>query len=442
MEVHLEEASFLWTQWEQSLWALDYQVAELEQGEERRLLAHLDALVLGGRPVAERLLFPALAGDDAGGTRAATFALSGAEDADWQDAIRELLVEGDTGVVSSVRRAVELCPRLDLNPMLLRWATTVPPHRQAEVLAALRSRQVDVSPVLGALAVRDELPVLAEVVRAACFTPRSVSEGLVRQGLADPDPHVLAAALEAGLVVKGRDAWSRARKLVEAGGDVPRSALLALALGGDSRELEALLSTMNEPALREEALWALGFNGRLAAADAAFEALQSSGDRLAAESFAAITGLPLDAPFLEMEQSEDDEAFEQELLDAEEPAARESDTADTPAPASLLPGPVALQGEVLVARVEAWWAEARKRFDPAVRYLRGIPMTAESLPAALAQEPLRRRAVLLWDLAIRSQGAYQVESRTWLHAQRQQAEATPLPRTDLLQRTYSKLFGG
>jgi len=44
---------------------------------------------------------------------------------------------------------------------------------------------------------------------------------------------------------------------------------------------------------------AVSFSGRVEAADAALRLIQESGSRLAVESFAAITGMPLGAPFIE-----------------------------------------------------------------------------------------------------------------------------------------------
>ena len=62
-EEHLDEAAFLWDRGERALNAPNYAIGEVAVGPEERLLAHLDGLVLGGQPVADKLLLPAL-GDD------------------------------------------------------------------------------------------------------------------------------------------------------------------------------------------------------------------------------------------------------------------------------------------------------------------------------------------------------------------------------------------
>jgi uncharacterized protein (TIGR02270 family) len=442
MEVHLEEASFLWGQWEQALWAPDDVLPEVEQGTERRLMAHLDALVLGGRPVAERLLLPALEGEEVASISAAAFALLGAEDVDWQQQVLEWLTEGAEEVVDGIRRGVELSPRESLGPALLRALPDVPVERQACVLAALDFQKADVSQVLRGLRLKDDTALRAQAVRAARFASQPLAEELIRLGLDDGELSVLDAALGAGLVVGSRRAWSRCRQLLEAGGEVPRTALLALAVGTEGGELEALLKALEDPGLREEALWALGFSGRLAAADAAFQILEHAGDRLAAESFAAITGLPLEPPFIAEEEAPSEEPLDEEFhLDDEAGSPEEEAPAPEASPPQWLPGPAVLPGAVLVEPVRRWWKEARQRFDAKGRYLRGQPLTEAGLRSALETEPMRRRPALLWEVAIRSRGATQVEPRTWTRVQRRQLQALASLSPELLRRPFDRLFG-
>src|SRR6185369_129808 len=70
-EEHLDEAAFLWGQWESALDAATFALHDVMVGPEERLRAHLDGLVLGGARVAEKLLVPALGDDDAGKIAAA-----------------------------------------------------------------------------------------------------------------------------------------------------------------------------------------------------------------------------------------------------------------------------------------------------------------------------------------------------------------------------------
>ena len=77
---HLDEAAFCRTRLGAALGAPHYTAAEVEQGPEERLRAHLDALVLGGRPVAEQVLVPALDHEDPPIVFAAAWCLLASED--------------------------------------------------------------------------------------------------------------------------------------------------------------------------------------------------------------------------------------------------------------------------------------------------------------------------------------------------------------------------
>src|SRR5258705_5913553 len=113
-EEHLDEAAFLWGEWESALVAAHYTIAEVAEGPEERLLAHLDGLVLGGKPVAEKLLLPAIEGDDVGKVAAATWALVQAEDADHLDHLFDAFPKVEPPARSAMGRALELSHRLDL----------------------------------------------------------------------------------------------------------------------------------------------------------------------------------------------------------------------------------------------------------------------------------------------------------------------------------------
>jgi uncharacterized protein (TIGR02270 family) len=280
---------------------------------------------------------------------------------------------------------------------------------------------------------------LEAVLRAARFAPQAIADVWIRLGLESPEPRVRDAAIESGLIHGSRMAWSLCRKLMEAAEPDARPALLAFALGGEAPELEALIAAVGDPARRDEALWALGFSGRLSAAEAALATLRENGDWLAAESFALITGLPL-ASFLdeEAEEEEDDEWAGDD--DEEEEPEEEEEEASDEAVLEGLPGPEVLPGKVRVEAVDAWWREARARFEPGGRYLLGHPMQPGSLASVLEAVPMRRRAVLGWDLAIRSRGACRLEPLAWSEVQRKQQGAVGQLRPDSLTRSFSRLL--
>jgi uncharacterized protein (TIGR02270 family) len=267
--------------------------------------------------------------------------------------------------------------------------------------------------------------VRAEAIRATRLLPKSEALALVQRGLADDSAPVREAALEAGLVLGLREAWARCVQWVKTrdGGWV---APWALAVGGRPVELEGLILVLNDPKHRDDALWALGFSGRLQAAEAALRELRRDGNPLAAGCFAAITGLPLREPFW-METN--GEATEE---DEEQPAP-----ARPPRPGS--PGPRPPKGQVHLEAVEQWWAEARGHFEPDRRYLRGRPFTRESLAAELEEGPMLNRPVLLLEVAIRTRGSILVEPRTWTSQQRRQVNGLLELRPDLLNRSFNEL---
>src|SRR6478735_8667796 len=107
-EEHLDEAAFLWGAWESALEAAVYTVAEVAAGPEERLRAHLDGLVIGGRPVAQKLLLPALNGDDMERVRPAAWALLAAEDADHFDEVLGALASAERPKARLIARAMGL----------------------------------------------------------------------------------------------------------------------------------------------------------------------------------------------------------------------------------------------------------------------------------------------------------------------------------------------
>jgi uncharacterized protein (TIGR02270 family) len=439
---HLQEATFLWKQRQRSLLASDYVLTEIADGDEARLRAHLEGLVIGGRPVAERLLLPALEGEDPASIAAAACALLEFTEPDQLATVLDWFVQGADEVREGISHPLSLSARADVTPALVKLFPTLETSDQLFVLYVLRARQADTEAVLAQLSINGAEPeLLTAAIRAARFAPRATADTLIRHGLGDANPRVRNAAIETGLVHGSRLAWGLCKRLMEAGEADARPALLAFALGGEQAELEALYAAVADPARRDEALWALGFSGRLSAAEAALAALREGGDRLAADAFALITGMPL-ASFLEEEAEEDEE---EELLEDEEEGDEEQEEEEAPkapddSPLGGLPGPEVLPGKVRLEAVEAWWKKERPRFEPEGRYLLGAPLRPESVAAVLEAVPMRCRPVFGWELGIRSKDACRLEPLAWTHVQRAQLAASRELRSDSFTRTFSRWF--
>ena len=71
----LDEAGFFWGRWESALMAADLDAPAVSSWIEERLLGSIDGLVVAGEQGIDRLLVPALEGDDLDRVAAATHAL-------------------------------------------------------------------------------------------------------------------------------------------------------------------------------------------------------------------------------------------------------------------------------------------------------------------------------------------------------------------------------
>ncbi|ATB41513.1 hypothetical protein CYFUS_006979 [Cystobacter fuscus] len=381
-EEHLDEAAFLLNRWEESLSSPLYTPREVAGGPEERLLAHVDALALGGPQVARRLLLPRLAADSREESFAAGLSLLGMEE-DWSGAILDVLQEGEPHQREGLREALRLSSRPGLAPHLLAAFERVGPTARAALLDVLVARQ---HPPPGSLdhLVADEDPDLAcAALRAARHFPTLIKLASLLQALHSDAPAIRGAALETGLILGLPEAWHAYEQSIASLSESWKPVAEVWALGSSGQELEPLLRGLDAPATRRDALWALGFSGRLAAAQALLPWLRDEAlARVAAEAFTAITGLPLEQGFvLPPVENEEDGGPEGDLLSPD------------------------------AGRIEAWWKEAHSRFKPTERYLGGDPWSPERLLEFLEHGPMRRRPVLALELAIRTGGRCQLDTR-------------------------------
>ncbi|RKH49248.1 TIGR02270 family protein, partial [Corallococcus llansteffanensis] len=400
-EEHLDEAAFLWTQWERALAAPDRTLADTETVEER-LLAHLDALVVGGAPVAEALLLPALESEEPTRLSAALWALLAQPDVLKTSTMEALLGTLPGELRSAAQRALELSGRRDLPGVVLQpWQGMQEAPFVALALDVLAFRREVSRPPLERLSHPDG-QVVAAALRGLWPLPPEVEALWLARLLKDPRPGVADAALEAGLVSGAGAAWEACRARVTGAARAARLPMVVLALGGERRDLELLVGLLGREDARADALWALGFSGRREAAEACLELM---GERrvapLAAEAFSAITGLEWAGPYvLPREEPEELPPLVEDLSQDLEPR-----------PEDALPVPAQ-------PAVAAWWKEARQRFSEGKRYLWGREFGPDVLLDALEQGPMWRRPVLALELAWRSQGACLVQTRAFTHQQR------------------------
>ena len=398
--MHLDEAAFLFSQWERALESATRDLGAVEAGVEQRLRAHLDALMLAGPLAAERLLLPALAGDDPERLRVACAALLKMEDPPQVEAVIQILLNGMPAACQEVQRALQLEWRDELTERLRPLLSTAEPPVQVAVLDVLRFHGHPPGVPLTEWMSRTVAPELqAAALRAAyCSGTATVLASRLREFLQSPDATVREAALVLGLMGGQRVAWQACQQQADAGNEAGRMARLLLAVGGEDRDVERLIELLQVPALRADVLWALGFSGRLAAAEACLPWMREEPlASLAAEAFCSIVGLKLEGALLGQRIERDEETVPLEEDLARDLRMKEED-------ALLPPNPEA---------IESWWAQARKGFEPASRYLEGKRFGPEGLSRALLTAPMRRRGPMALELAIRSQGRCMLEVRTW-----------------------------
>lgn len=411
LEQHLDEASFLWSQRQMGLLAPNWSLRELARQEER-LLAHVDGLVLGGEPVAEALLRPALSAGDQARMAAAAFALLEGMDA-GMEAVLEQLRTGSSTQRLILCCVLELSQRDRLGMRLRELLATEDVELVALVLEVLGARGELPDNVVESMLCSKESRLQVAILRAAMGRPSALRRERVAPLLSSPHVDVRIAAIEVGLVARRQEAWAACLREVKDLEEGHQDAMLLLALGGDSRDVTLVVEQLSNPELRAFALWVLGFSGWRTAADVCLEWV---GDKdvgpVAGESFSAITGFRL----------QDALTLPPERRHAEEPISLDEDDLD--ADLSLRPEDSLIRPAEKA--VSDWWEHARGRFDQEFRYLHGQPFDAGVLLDALTNDSMRRRHVLAREFRLRSQGIAGVRTWALAHIQREDLDRAAL----------------
>ncbi|QSQ19029.1 TIGR02270 family protein [Pyxidicoccus parkwayensis] len=419
LERHLSEAAFLWTQWERVLHAPHYTLEDVAELEER-LRAHLDGLVLGGPPVADRLLWPAMEEAEPGLAQAAALCLLHEELDPHLDCVEHWLPTEQVSLPEPLRRILEVVERPGLPERLHLGLDARPLPIRAELARLLGLRRVRLGEFLEGLLTSSDEDARVAALQAIESAPDPAFASGVQRSLNTASTKVRDAAITTGLVLGLHAAWDQCLRQVRSHAPEGARCRLLLALCGSADSTLLLREALEKPELRRDTLWAVGFSGRPALAEACLPLLRSEAcAALAGEAFCAITGLVLEGRFRAGPPPEPEEPLplEEDLATSVELTAE-----------SELPLPAA-------DAVEAWWASARKNFDFQARYLRGQRLTPTSLLDALEHGPMRRRPVQSLELAIRSQGELSVQVSGFTRMQRRQLQAARQCRL-----TASKLF--
>ena len=376
VEEHLDEAEFLWEQWEHGLVAPHYTLSELADGPEERLMAHLDGLVVNGPRVAERLLIPTIADLDAEPTRVRAAALALLQ-SPGEAGVHAVLAAFHEAPLQrdELARALECSDRPDLLPRISALLTSPDldlRHSAARIMVFHDASFTDAIPTL--LASERTLDRALGLRLAARLPGETRHLHELRASLRSDDPELRDVALGSAALLGLPEAWARARELVQSQDPTAGHALLLLALRGEPADAPLLLAAAEAEATRNAGLWALGFLGTAEAVDATLQWLEDDAHaRLAGEALAAITGLDLEDANL-TRAAGDDEALEH----------RPEDDLPLPDPMGVL----------------RWWRENRERFADGRRHLAGNPHTLAAQWAAITAGPMRRRPAHLMALQL------------------------------------------
>ncbi|WP_426753613.1 TIGR02270 family protein [Myxococcus sp. Y35] len=426
-EEHLSEAAFLQSQWERALRGPRFNLEATAQLEER-LLAHLDGLVVGGDPVAETLLRPALEGGEPGEVFCSAFASIAESPPAALEAVFALAPVAPPAVQASLRRALELSGRSGLETTLVSLLRVPDASLQALALEVLAFRGA--LPRGAALELLDHVDgrVVVAALRGLGAWGRDIGLRDRTRLLGDNRSQVRLAAIESGLLSGVRAAWDACQQEAQGHGEGAYAARMLQAICGDDQDVERMVECLTDESARENVLWALGFTGRIAAAEACLELMGQVPpvSRLAGEAFSAITGLVLkDTYAVEVEEEEFLPPLEEDDLDADLTPKQED---ELPVPAR--------------AAVADWWQRARKDYSRSARYLGGKPFSGDALLDVLARGPMRRRHVHAQELALRTQGAHNVQ--TLAFTARQRAELARFERVcaNVPARPLARTFGG
>lgn len=432
VERHFREIDLLVELRVDALEAPDFDLDELSDELDGRLGAHIGALGFAGRAAIEAVVEPALQSSRPDASLGAAVALTilavgTADDCERVVALLDpasVFGDCDADDLAALRGGVILGLGLSerggvddwLTMQLTRAMDDGHSPRAAALLAALGGR-CRAPAGLAQLLTATDPQLLCAAASAARFARDDASATALARLASHPDAGVCAAALESALVRRVAGAWRVATYWAV---DAPscvfrRQALTWVAMLGSPAVHERLLARLAEPRDRTDladSLWAAGFCGRPRAIELALAHLDDPElGPLAAELICAIAGSSVadDRFWLSKRALVDEEGLPPLALD-------DLDTDLSLRPELLLPTP---NPEAFAD----WWAREGARLRAVPRLLHGGPWAIGGVLERLRHGALRRRHTWALELAIRSAGAFSLDTRGWAHRQFQQLHA-------------------
>lgn len=407
VEEHLDEAAFLYTQWEQALVSPLYKLEEVRDRVEERMLAHLDGLVVGGGPVAERLLVPALRTGNSGTAFAGAAALLLQSSAQADEAVLAAVRAAAPLQLVELQRALQIFPSPRRQAMLQQLIFDGAPEVGAAAARVLGFQQVDLGPALSALLASDNEELRRAALYCLRYRPRPDGELAIRQALAAADGEVASAGLLAAAVAGGRGVLDSCRVMIRNRHPALPTAALLLGLLGNDSDSGLLVDSVAALEHADAVIFALGLGGNQDTVDACVQWLRTATLAPAAgEAFLATTGVDPDKEKL-LAKGVDDPQQDPDAPDFQPEGGMQSALALLDADA-----------------VAAWWSAHRSQFPVSERFFRGKPLERQdpgSWLAAMEQANMLQLHPLALALASVSEGKQLVQTRTLCREQRRSA---------------------
>ena len=425
VEEHFNEAEFVFGQWERALRSPAYNLNNLRKRIEQRLEAHLDALLLGGRQVAEGLLYEELGNtEEPARAKAAALALSFDDSSDTARQILEATLRAEEPLQTALSRAISLAnvPHVDA-VVLDRFHSATSQPVLAILLEILTKRGVDSAYQAQRYLDADHPRLAAAALAAASRFARRDAIPAAEKQLEAADPYLRKAALIAGAILGSRAAWDICLQLAERPGTFDPEIQSMVATLGCSSDHEILYHGLANPTRLQEKIWVLGFCGTASAGDLCVGFLKSGDERTAkaaADSLAWISGFALIPENLKKSDSEPQGDTALPLLEQD----LNADLTLTGLDEIGMPN---------AERIADSWEAMRSRLVSGQRYILGRPFSGETIMHALRTGALWRRHAIALDLAARTAGMHHVSTDAF--SSRQSSQIAALEGTDLALRT-------
>lgn len=415
MEEYVDETEFAVERFEAALDDPDYNLQELAEGPEEKILACVDGLVIGGPLVVDRLLVPEIDNAESEEPARITAVVLSLLASGRRDLVVPYVLHPSDVVRAAAGRACALSAAAKVDPWLVdQLAASTTSTERASVLEIIAARGIALESLAESLNSNDDAELAAAARAAKHADPKAhlgAAQWLVLQG----EPAVRDAALITALHYGSLECWNTCERLaLDPAEPHPMAMEVYAALGGPQQH-DRLAETLALDSHRAPVIRALGFSGNPGLVDRLLPYLQEGGDefeaKLAAEAISLIAGLDLrdDAFIIEEEESEEEEA-EEELPSLDE------DLGDDLLlkPEDALPTPNA-------EAIQQWWAAEGPNLDPKKRHLAGQPWSGAAIADYLEQGALRSRHMIALSLSIRTGGKAYVDTRACTGRQQTQA---------------------